>query len=118
MEETVTLAAALGRVGAEDQEALRILCAQAERELRGRLSEDAGDCGGAFTLAAAWLALAGLCAGSAAGGVESFTAGGLTIRKGTAGDRLLRAESLRRQAEEAVRPYLKDEGFSFLGVEG
>lgn len=118
-DEIYELARTLGHVSAGDEQALHALCTQAASELRGRLREDADEAeyGGAFRLAAAWLALAGLCMGSSADGVEGFTAGNLTIRKSAAGDGPRRADGLRKQAEWIMGPYLRDQGFSFLGVE-
>ena len=71
------------------------------------------DCGAAFVLGAAWMALAGLEAGP--GGVESFTAGAVTIRQG---DGAARRRALRMQAKQVMKPWLKDECFLFRGVRG
>ncbi|WP_295632777.1 hypothetical protein [uncultured Intestinimonas sp.] len=48
------------------------------------------------------------------GGAASFSAGDLTIRMGERGE----AGDLRRRALELLRPYARDEGFCFRGVEG
>ena len=114
-EEILALAAALGRAGEEERERLRPLCEAARRELALRLREDvaAEDCP-ALPLAAAWLALADLWAGERAGGAASFSAGDLTIRAGEEGA----VQDLRRRALELLRPYARDEGFCFRGVEG
>lgn len=105
-----------GRMGGEDadQELLLPLCQSAQQELAGRLKPELcpRDCGPAFVIAAAWLALAGLetCREE---GVSSFTAGDLTIRKeGGSG-----ARSLRGQAWELMAPYCRD-SFCFQGVRG
>lgn len=118
VEKIFALAKALGRVGSEDEDALTELCALAERELLERLREDVGveDCEEAFRTGAAWLALSGLCV--AGEGVESFTAGGLTIRHGGGASAIERSGVLRKRCEETMRPYLRDEGFVFLGVRG
>lgn len=117
-ERIFALAKALGRVGSEDEDALMELCALAERELRSRLREDvrAEDCEEAFRTGGAWLALAGLCV--AAESIESFTAGGLTVRHGGGAGAIERSGVLRQRCEETMRPYLKDEGFVFQGVRG
>ena len=101
-------------------EELQALCDLAEQELEGRLKNGItrADCGAAFTMGAAWLGLAGLCAAGAADEVESFTAGSLTIHHRDGGGAESRSLSLRRQAEQVMRPYLRDEGFCFLGVQG
>ncbi len=110
------LAAALRLGGTEESQTLRALCRSAVEELRGRLREGLApeDCGERFILAAAWTALAEL---ETAGGddVESFTAGEVTIRRG---DGRARREALLIQAERVMKPYLRDEGFSFRGVRG
>lgn len=116
-ERIFVLAKALGHVGSGDEEVLRVLCELAERELRERLREGvrAEDCEPAFRLGAAWLALAGLCAVER---VESFSAGGLTIKQGSGKTPLERSAGLRRQAERVMAPYLEDREFFFLGVRG
>ena len=116
MEERILeMAVKLGRTAEEDREVLRMLCAQAAGRLAGRLREGVApeDCGEAFPLAGAWLALAGLYAGG--DGVERFTAGSLTIQQR---DGTERAAALRLQAEQVMKPYLRDDGFAFRGVRG
>ena len=99
--------------GRGNEELLRPLCQAAEREMAGRLREGLSPeaCGPAFPVAAAWLVLAGLEAGT--DGVTSFSAGDLTVHTGGDG-----AGAMRRQAERLMAPYLADRGFSFQGVAG
>ena len=113
-EEILALAKRLGGAGC-DETALAALCDAAQAELAGRLREGVSpaDCGGAFPLAAAWLALANLYTGEA--GVEQFSAGDLTIRQG---DGAARGAALRLQAEQVMKPWLRDDSFLFLGVKG
>lgn len=104
----------------EGQEALlAALCGAAETALRNRLREGLApeDCGGAFPVAAAWMALAGLCAGDCAHEeATAWTAGAVSVTRATpAGER---AEALRAQAERLMAPYLRDERFCFRGVRG
>lgn len=110
------LAETLGQVDSGRMEALEQLCLAAEQELEGRLREGVTKegCEPAFAVGAAWLALAGLYAGQAEG-VESFTAGELTLRP-EGGEAL--AARLREQAERVMAPYLKDNHFAFLRVRG
>ena len=117
-EKIFALAKALGRVESGDEDALMELCTLAEQELLGRLREDVRveDCEEAFRTGAAWLALAGLCVADQ--GVESFTAGGLTIKHGGGASAIERSGMLRKRCEEVMRAYLKDEGFCFRGVRG
>ena len=114
MEEIVALAKALGRVPQGQEEVLEALCQAAWEQLAGRLREGVApeDCGGAFQLACAWTALAGLEAG---GGVERFTAGSVSIQTGEGG---ARAAALREQAEAVLVPWLDGGGFHFRGVPG
>ena len=116
-EKILTLALALGEVDSAQTELLERLCLAAERELTGRLKDGvtAEDCEPAFVAAAAWLALAGLQSGQATDGVESFTAGELTVRLDSEGQQ---SQRLRQQAEQIMIPYLKDGHFAFLGVRG
>lgn len=111
-ERVAELAMALGRRG--ESEALSLLCAAAVEELKGRLKPGIApeDCGEAFLMGAAWLALAGL-ESTESDGVESLTAGDVTIRKG---EGEFRRKALELQARTVMKPYLKDEGFAFKGV--
>ncbi len=114
IEKIMAMAVLLGKV--RESEGLRALCQAAEDELNGWLRDGvtAEDCGQCFVLAGAWLALAGREVAED-DGVESFTAGDVTLRQG---DRKARGQALRMQARQVMRPYLRDEGFSFLGVRG
>lgn len=47
--------------------------------------------------------------------MERFTAGAVTIQRGSAAQR---REALLLQARQVMRPWLRDEGFSFRGVLG
>lgn len=113
-EDVVKLAGVLGKRG-EDEEELRVLCGAAVEELKGLLREDVTpeDCGEVFPLAAAWMALG--AAEISGDGVESFTAGEVSIRKK---DGLERRAALRLQAMEVMKPWLRDTGFVFRGVRG
>lgn len=114
-EEIVALAAELGHV--ETSETLTALCKATENELTGMLREGvtAADCGGAFPLAAAWMALAALQTTGDGHEVESFTAGAVSIKKR---DGAQRSAALRLQAGQVMKPWLRDERFLFRGVKG
>ena len=113
------LAKALGHVSAEDEDTLKTLCGAAEAELSRKLREgvSTADCGDAFQLAAAWLALSGLAAAGAAAGVQRFSAGDISVQENGEGA-AERSAALRRQAEQLLAPYLRDESFAFRGVCG
>jgi len=112
--EIPALAAALGK--REESEELRRLCRAAQEELRGLLRPGLSpeDCGEAFPLAAAWMALAGL-AGGGGDGVSAFTAGEVSIRQEAGSDR---ARALEELAERIMKPYLRDRGFLFRSMRG
>ncbi|MCI8304008.1 MAG: hypothetical protein HFF52_05190 [Lawsonibacter sp.] len=99
-----------------DQEELLLPLVQAVRaRLARRLRPGVApeECGQAFPLAAAMTAmeqLSGLTS-AAEGGISSFTAGDLTIRRET-------EKSLSAQAEGLLAPWLGDREFHFQGVEG
>lgn len=115
-ENVLAMAAALGKC--ESDEILETLCDAAVEALAAQLRPgvEAADCGEAFVLAAAWMALAQRELGdTSGGGVERFTAGAVTIQRGDAN---ARREALLLQARQVMRPWLRDEGFSFRGVRG
>ena len=116
-EKIVAMAKALG-AGEEQEELLSVLCQAAQRELEGRLRPELTpeDCESAFVPAAAWMALAWLNTGGGTGGegITSFTAGDVTIRR--EGGR--ESAALLDQAQRLMAPYVRDRGFSFLGVRG
>ena len=114
VEKVLTMASTLGKIDAD--EALETLCAAAVEELKGLLKPGVTveDCGEAFPLAAAWMALAGM-ESMEDDGVESLTAGDVTIRK-REGE--FRRKALELQARQVMKPYVKDEAFLFKGVRG
>lgn len=102
-----------GSIDAQQRSVLERLCAAADGAMLGRLREDLSpeDCYDSFVCACAWLALARLGGVQEASGVESFTAGNLSVHRGTGA-----ANCLAMQAEVMMAPYLKDAGFHFQGV--
>lgn len=123
MEEQIfELARVLGGVDTDGEGTLRLLVRAAQAELAGKLREGVTprDCESAFLTAAAWLALAGWLTGQSTAGetASSFTAGSLSIDTGGDETALARGETLRRRAEELLRPYCRDESFAFQGVRG
>ena len=117
-EEILALCRQMG-AGEEQDELLLPLIEAVSAGLERRLKPGVApeDCGSAFVLACAWLALAGLAAGEGAG-VEKFPAGSVTIQEGGGTDGAARAAALRLQAETVLGPWLADRGFAFRGVEG
>ena len=118
-EEIVAMAQKLGKVADEDLEILTALCQAAEAEVAGRLRDGvtAEDCGQAYVLGCAWLALAAMAANGVGTAPLKFTAGEVSIQE-EIGDGAQRARALRLQAETVLGPYLQDCGFVFRGVEG
>lgn len=120
LQETVlTLARAVSGAGEQDEVLLETLCRAAEAYWRGRLRQGvtAEDCGEAFPCAAAFTAAADLAVGQD-GGIESFTAGSVSVKGGGGESAARRAESLRRSAEERMAPFAEPGDFAFQGVRG
>lgn len=118
-EKILALAKAVGPVGEEELPLLETLCQAAQAELEAKLRHGLvpEDCGGAFPLAAAWLARAGLCAGQVAADTpRAWSAGAVSVSGAVpASDR---ADTLRDAAYRLMAPYLNDQGFFFRGVRG
>lgn len=110
---------ARGMVGGLEgqEEALLCACSAAWGELSAALREGVSeqDCADTLALAGAWLALAIMEVGNAAGQVESFSAGDVTLRTGNRGEQ---SGLLRRRAWELMAPWVKDRSFLFYGVSG
>ena len=105
----------LGGTG-QNENVLRTLCQNACAMLDRRLKDGltAEDCGGAYPLAAAWIALEWLRGGQGMDGVTYLSAGDLTVRREGGGE----DGSLSRRAWELMCPFLRDDGFVFRGVKG
>ena len=114
-EQVLELLLALGVTG-QDETVLQILCESACRMLDGRLKDGltAEDCGDAYPLAAAWIALDWLRGSQGMDGVTYLSAGDLTVRREGGGD----AGALSQRAYEIMKPFLRDDGFVFRGVKG
>ena len=111
-EEVTALAIRLGGDEAEQQEqTLLTLSALALEEVQQKLDparhppETAVLCGAAY-LALSWLPKSK---------VDSFTAGNLTVRLGSAGEEV---SLYAHMAESVLFPYVSSTDFAFLGVEG
>lgn len=100
-----------------DEDLVRRMCqvAQTQLTIRLRPSVAAEDCGGAFPIAAAWMALGSLHECGTDAGVESFSAGDLTIRTGSGTQR---SKTLQEEAMKLMAPYCRESGFAFRGVPG
>jgi hypothetical protein len=97
--------------GAEEKPELLEYCAAAEAELKSRLHEGVSpeDIGNIWNTACA---LAAISMYRLTPGELRFRAGNLSI-----GERHP-VPALRARAEALLAPYLKDDGFAFLGVRG
>ncbi len=114
-EQVMELVQALGGAG-QNEDVLRMLCANACRALNRRLKDGltAEDCQGAFPLAAAWLAMDWLRCGQGLEGITALSAGDISVRREGGGD----SGTLSQRAFELMAPYFRDEGFVFRGVRG
>ena len=113
-EQVLELLLALGGAG-QDEDVLRTLCQNACEVLDRRLKDGltAEDCGEAYPLAAAWLALDWLRGSQGMDGVTYLSAGDLTVRREGGDD-----GALSRRAMKLISPFLRDDGFVFRGVRG
>lgn len=102
----------VGDLTAEQDALLQVLCQAATAGIMSRLRSgiEPEDCRADFVAAGSLLALAALSEGD--GSPERFTAGDLTIQRGSG---CAASRCLRSQAELILMPYVRD-GFSFRGV--
>lgn len=115
IEEILGLCRGMG--ASEDQEELlRPLIEAVKVRLEGQLKVGVSpvDCGSAFPLAVAMMAMDGLEGAIGGDRVASFTAGEVTVRKQSAGQ----GRSLSDQARRLLAPWLVETGFAFQGVTG
>ena len=105
-----------GELTERQQLVLGALCTATTASLNARLREGltAEDCKADFVAAASLYALSSLNSAEDSGKVEEFKAGDLTVKQGAASSDAA-SRCLERQAEQIIRPYLKD-SFSFQGV--
>jgi len=103
-----------GQIEPRQEALLRLLCASAEASLRVRLRDGIRpeDCKADFVAAASLYALAALSETDETANLESFTAGDVTVRKGSSS---AASRCLRYQADLMISPYSKDR-FAFRGV--
>ena len=90
----------------------RLAWQQLERALRPGVTAE--DCGEAFPVAAAWLVLDALDRSRGMEGLESFSAGDLSVKLGTRSGGGGRAD----QVKSLMAPFTREEGFAFQGVRG
>lgn len=102
--------------GQADEDLLATLCREACRRIDSRLRPGVApaDCADAYTVAAAWLALAGWQTGRRGDGVRRFAAGDLSVEK----DEGAAAQQLEDRAWALMRPYVQETDFVFRGVRG
>lgn len=118
-DEIFEFAKSVGQVGPEEEDVLFRLCQAAECELTGKLKDGVSPegCRGAFVIAAAWMALAGLCVSRQDGeSITAWSAGDVSIKgRMSAGEQ---AAVYTGQAQRLMAPYCVDDDFAFLGVKG
>lgn len=96
----------------EADELLRMLCQAAFDSLQARLRDGVTPevCGKAFWIAAAALAAKAWQEGKGKEDIAAFAAGSVSLKVNQEGDRFTSA------ALALLSPWLKDEGFAFMGV--
>lgn len=112
------LALARQMCGAEEEDALlEALCHASEAAWTARLKAGiaAEDCEEALLCAAAFTAAADYLEGQD-GGIASFTAGEISVKKRSGGNS--GAEAMRKTAERLMVPYAGEAQFAFKGVRG
>jgi len=119
-EKIVALAKQITGAGDEELSLLETLCKAAETYWTLRLRTDItpADCSEAFCCAAAFTAAANLHAGKSGDGVASFTAGEVSIKGKTSGERADDTAALRQTAERLMTLYTMPAAFHFKGVQG
>lgn len=119
-ERILELACGIANPSEEMLPLLETLCHAAEAAWIARLNSGvtAETCGEAFLCAAAFTAAADFTVGHSSEGVESFTAGEISIKRSGSTEGRSQAETLRKTAERLMTPYAKAEDFAFKGVRG
>lgn len=114
------LASGITNPSEEERALLESLCHAAEAAWLARLKSgvSAEDCGEAFLCAAAFTAAADFAVSRNSEGVESFTAGEISIRHSGSTDGQAQADALRKTAERLMAPYAETAEFAFKGVRG
>ena len=99
-----------------DEVVLRTVCAGARAALERRLKDGvtAEQCGEAFPLAAAWLAMDWLRGGGGMDGITALSAGDISVRRDGSGG----SGRLAERALAVMAPFLRDEDFAFRGGRG
>ena len=117
IEQVMVLLQRLGGTAGQDEELLRTISAAAgqalDRRLRRGLTPQ--DCGEAYPLAAAWLALDWIRGGQGLDGVTALSAGDISVRREAGSSD---SGALEKRALELMAPYLRDDGFVFRRVRG
>lgn len=119
-ERILELACGIANPSETEQAILETLCHAAEAEWVARLKSGVSpeDCGEAFLCAAAFTAAADFTVSRNSEGVESFTAGEISIRRNGSAEGRSQADALRKTAERLMAPYAETESFAFRGVRG
>ena len=119
-EKAITLLGVSMRDGGE--KVLEAVCEAAAMEIKAKLRDNVSvdDLGELYVTAAGILAIALYVelSDSAEGGINSFSAGNLSVSLSNSEGIKASAASLRKMAENMLSEYLKDSGFCFMGVDG
>ena len=119
-ERILELACGMTHPSEEEQALLETLCHASEAAWAARLKSgvSAETCAEAFLCAAAMTAAADFAMSRNSEGVESFTAGEISIRHSGCAEGKTQADALRKTAERLMAPYAEPESFALKGVRG
>ena len=119
-ERILELARGITNPSEAEEALLESLCHAAEAAWTARLKSgvSAEDCGETFLCAAAFTAAADFAVSRNGGGVESFTAGEISIRHSGSAEGKAQADALRKTAERLMASYTETAAFAFKGVRG
>ena len=118
-ERIISLASGLVNPSETEVVVLEALCRAAEARWMNALQDGVTpeSCGEAFLCAAAFSAAADFAVSRNSEGIESFTAGEISVKRSSSAG-TSQAEALRKAAERLMTPYAVTEGFAFKGVRG
>ena len=119
-ERIISLASGLVNPSETEVVMLEALCHAAENKWMNSLQNGVTleSCGEAFLCATAFSAAADFVVSRNSEGIESFTAGEISVKRDGSSAGASQAEALRKAAARLMAPYAVMESFAFKGVQG